>query len=368
MTGASLFTRRIAVAAGLTLAAAGCASYARAVVAPASGHSDMGTSVTAGESQPAAAGAGVAADKPGAPVETGRLVVSLLPTAKVTGRWVRLGDIAELSGLSEVRLASLRDGRLQRAPLAGAEKVLGVEELTRRLRTLGVVEAFTIAGAETVTISASVRALGGEEFVKFGHDFLASKVGEAGGEVQIEDPAAPRALTVPEGEVEYRAEAPARRLAGLVPVAVEAWSGGERVARVLLSYRVRARAAVVRAAKSLEPGQIIAAEDLEVSELDLAGVPEDAMTSPDSLVGQRVTRPVAAGGWLRRSAVAQPLKVRRGATVSVIAKIGNVTAKVAAQSRQDGAMGEVISVMNPGSKRLLRARVVDENVVEAVMP
>lgn len=362
VNGARALAGRLAVVAGLFLPAIGVTPAAFALVGPAAGTGD-------------AAGRTAVADDPGVPAAAndgsagaGRLGVALKPSARVAGRWVRLGDVAELSGLGEVRLAALRDARLQRTPPAGGEKVLGAEELSKRLRALGVVEPFTIGGADTTVIEASVRSLGGDELVRFGHEYLAGRAGGAGADVQIEDPATPRSVTVPEGEVEFRAEAPSRRLAGLVPLAVEAWSGGERVARVLLSYRVRARAAVVRAARALEPGQVIAEDDLAPAELDLAGVPEDALTTADALVGQRVTRPVAAGGWVRRGAVAQPLKVKRGATVSVIAKIGNVTAKASAQSRQDGAAGEIITVINPASKRTLRARVVDENVVEAVLP
>jgi flagella basal body P-ring formation protein FlgA len=203
--------------------------------------------------------------------------------------------------------------------------------------------------------------------VRCGRTLLEERAAKPGAEVTIEDPEMPRAVVVADAGVELKAETQARRLAGLVPVTVEVWSGGERAARVMLSYRVKARASAVQAARNLEAGSILAAGDLQEVEADLSELPDDAVTSGTALVGQRVLRPLSAGAWIPRAAVAQPLQVRRGSPVTLLARIGTVEARASAQAKQDGSSGEIISVVNLSSKRTLRARVTGEGLVEAVL-
>ncbi|MEK7767778.1 MAG: SAF domain-containing protein, partial [bacterium] len=98
-----------------------------------------------------------------------------------------------------------------------------------------------------------------------------------------------------------RADAPARRRLGLVSGGGEVWAGERRVARVLLSFRVRVTAPVVHATRELPEGAVIGADDVAVEPRDLAGLPEDAVSDPAAAVGLKVTRTLAEGTVLRRS-------------------------------------------------------------------
>jgi len=322
---------------------------------------EMGASVTADNVAPD----GAAEAAPAASV----LRVALKGEAPVRGTWVTLGDVADLSGPADARIEELKSIQLAHVPLAGAERLMTREQVLKRLHAMGVTER--IVFDETVNasrVTAVVKPLAGDALVRFGHEFLAGKAARPGATVTIEDPETPRALSIPDVDVTFRAEMSGRRLAGLVPVSVEAWFGDRRLARVLLSYRVHALATVATMTRALEPGAVIAEGDLTTSERELAGVPADALTDRVSLIGLRVIRPLSAGAFVRRDAVAQALQVKRGSQVTLIARIGTVEARAAAQSKDDGANGDVITVVNLDSKRLLKARVVDPGTVEAVMP
>ncbi len=234
---------------------------------------------------------------------------------------------------------------------------------------MGVREAVVFDGdVESARVTTVVKPLAGDALVRFGHDFLAAKAARTDGKVTIEDPETPRALAIPDVDVTFRAEVSGRRLTGLVPVSVEAWAGERRLARVMLSYRVHAVAPVARLSRAVEPGTVLGEADLDTADRELAGVPADALTAREALIGLRVLRPMAAGAYVRRDAVAQALQVKRGSQVTLIARIGTVEARAMAQSKDDGANGDVITVVNLDSKRLCKARVVDPGTVEAVMP
>ena len=63
-----------------------------------------------------------------------------------------------------------------------------------------------------------------------------------------------------------------------------------------------------------------------------------------------------------------PALVKRGDPVTLIARIGKVEARVLAQAKADGIKGELVTVMNLTSKRQVRAKVVGQDLVQAVMP
>ncbi len=328
---------------------------------------EMGASVVAsGEATAAPVTATLSAEAPAALGAS--VTITLRGEARVRGRWILLGDIADLAGVPEARRMAIAALQLGRAPMAGATRRLEAADVTRRLAAAGLdgVTVSPVGGA--VLVSAAVRAVPGDDLVRCGRAFLETQAVRPGTTVRIEDPAMPRSLTVPDGDVELKASVGERRLAGLVPVTVETLVDGERVARTLLTFRVKATGRGLKAARALAAGETVSAADVVEADLDLASVADNVLTDAGALGGLRILRPVAEGQWIRRGAVAQALQVHRGKQVTLMAKIGSVEARAPAQSREDGAAGEVITVVNLNSKRSLRARVTGPDTVEAVMP
>jgi len=295
-----------------------------------------------------------------------RVTIELKSSARVAGDWVLVRDVAVVSAEAPARIDEIGALRLGRTPMAGVERVLSAQELANRMLKLGVTEEIVLTGTVTaVSVSAAVRTIRGEELVRFGHAALEKRIKWPAEQVHIEDPASARSVTVPDSGAEMRAEIGARRLAGLVSVAVEVWTSGKRVTRILIPYRVSVRVQVPHMVHSMQTGQVISAGDLEDRERDLAMLPEDAVLSRSEAEGLRTVRPLAEGAFIRRGEVAAPTVLKRGAQVTLVAKIGTVEAKAMATSKEDGAAGQVITVVNTSSKRAVKARVIDSETVEA---
>jgi len=244
-----------------------------------------------------------------------------------------------------------------------------VAQIEDRLRELGVTEQVEFAPAPpAVVVTAAVRPLPGSELVSFARAYLESRIDYPGGKVEIEDPRTPRTLTIPDGEPEMRAEVGSRRLLGLVPVAVEVYSRGRKEARVIISFRVRVIAPVPVTARAMESGEIIAASDLEERERELSLVPESVFVRKDELIGLKVGRALPAGSFIRKEAVERPDLLKKGSQVVLRARVGSVEARTSVQAKDGGAAGEMVSVVNVASRKTIKARVVDEETVEVVIP
>ena len=105
------------------------------------------------------------------------------------------------------------------------------------------------------------------------------------------------------------------------------------------------------------------AGDVALARRDVTMVP-DSIAAPADAVGLTSRRSLRAGEVLRQGQLAAPVLVKRGSAVSIVARKEQVEVSMAGEAMDPGALGQVIRVRNAASGTVIRARVVDEGVVE----
>ena len=128
--------------------------------------------------------------------------------------------------------------------------------------------------------------------------------------------------------------------------------------RLFVPIRVTQQLPVVVLRRSVQPGEVLAADDLEVRQQAAAGLPFDYVGKTDLAVGQTVRRSQPAGALLLASALEQPQGVERGALVTLIASNATVQVKAEGVALEPGRLKERVRV------RSASGRVV-EGVIEA---
>jgi flagella basal body P-ring formation protein FlgA len=116
--------------------------------------------------------------------------------------------------------------------------------------------------------------------------------------------------------------------------------------------------------RAVAPGEFLAESDLEPADHALTGTPLKALSGVSGLVGGRVLRTLAAQACLTPGTIAAVTAVRTGQSVTAISRFagGEISATLVAS--EAGDPGKVIRVVNPHSRRALRARVLSPGVVE----
>ena len=107
------------------------------------------------------------------------------------------------------------------------------------------------------------------------------------------------------------------RIAGNITVGVQC--PGDRPATRYFQARVTVIADYYVAARDLMPGDVLGMGDIRREQGDLSRLPGNIATSADRLLGMSVSRRVASGRPLGESMVRQPLAVKRGELVRVVA-------------------------------------------------
>lgn len=105
------------------------------------------------------------------------------------------------------------------------------------------------------------------------------------------------------------------------------------------------------------------ARDVELARRDVTLVADSIATLRD-VTGLSSRRSLRAGEMLRQGQLASPVLVKRGAPVNIVAQKEQVRVSMDGVAMDPGAQGEVIRVRNASSGTVIRARVIDEGVVE----
>lgn len=137
-----------------------------------------------------------------------------------------------------------------------------------------------------------------------------------------------------------------------------AWSAtAEADVRVLVPH-LHARRAVVR-------GDTVLETDVDVVRHAVDGALR-AWPAPDAAGRSRALRDLPAGACLSPGTVALLPMVRAGQELRAIVRVGVVVAEATVIAADNGEMGALVRVINPLSRRALKARVTGPGEVEVI--
>ena len=106
--------------------------------------------------------------------------------------------------------------------------------------------------------------------------------------------------------------------------------------------------------RDIATGEVVTADDL--TEAAVTGnLPANTADSADQLIGMAARKPLRAGRPVSLSEVRQPILVVKGSLVTVRVSMPGIELSTTAKAIEQGAMGDVIRVMNLTSNRVVQA-------------
>jgi flagella basal body P-ring formation protein FlgA len=120
--------------------------------------------------------------------------------------------------------------------------------------------------------------------------------------------------------------------------------------------------------RAVQVGDIIGPDDISWTTVPANQLPSGNVTNPNQLVGYAARRSLRPGTPLRTVDVQQPILVHRNDLVEVVVEQPGLYITVEGKALEDGGKGQVISVSNLQSKRILQAVVQAGGQVSIPMP
>lgn len=124
---------------------------------------------------------------------------------------------------------------------------------------------------------------------------------------------------------------------------------------------------VAIASRNLERGAVISESDLATETKDVSNFRMGFALTPEALIGKEIKFAINKGEAFRNSALASPLVIRRGDTVSMESVVGDISVRTNATAVSDGRIGQQIRVKNVQSERIVNARVVASGKVQSIL-
>jgi flagella basal body P-ring formation protein FlgA len=123
-----------------------------------------------------------------------------------------------------------------------------------------------------------------------------------------------------------------------------------------IDARVTLPPMTVIAVRSLPRGAIVHVSDVKLERGRDQNAGGDGFARLDDVVGKEVARSVAAGQLVHRDALRAPLVVKRGEVVTVYARQAGLVVRTTARARDDGSLGDVITVESLLNRQTFFAR------------
>jgi len=119
--------------------------------------------------------------------------------------------------------------------------------------------------------------------------------------------------------------------------------------------------------RPVDRGGRISSEDVTMTRMPRSTVPTNALFDASDVIGMVATRPLRNGAIVRVRDVERPRVVRKSDMVTVVYSAPGLQLTSKAQALDSGGKGDVVTIMNLRSKRVIEAVVTGEGTVSAVL-
>jgi flagella basal body P-ring formation protein FlgA len=294
--------------------------------------------------------------------------IDMQPRVTVDNDQVLLGEIAVIQGQDAALVAELKGLVVGRAPLPGKSRQIEAAYVTLRMKqnnipldqvALNETTATTVVRNSTFVSRNQIKSVIRDALLR--EDLFRGRRGVVR-EIRVSDD-----LVLPPGRVSYQVtftETPI--MSTKIPVSVSVEVDGKQYRNVWATLLADILQEVVVLKHTLRRYQRITAEDIELVDMNLADIPQNAIKSAQDILDKRVTKSLLSGTVLRTDIVELPPLVKRGDIVTVKAVSGALQVTTLGKAKDNGHQGARIKIVNIDTQKEVYGYVVDAKTVHVV--
>lgn len=297
-----------------------------------------------------------------------RAFIDMLPRVNVDGDPVLLGDIAAISGQDTTLVDKLKILEVGRAPLPGKSRQIEVAYVALRLKQNSIPLDQVVLNEITPTTVVRNSTIVSQDLIKsvirdavFRENFFQGRRGVVR-DIRVADD-----LVVPTGDLSYRVTFAEKSIrSNKIPVSVAVFVNGKQHHKIWATLLVDILQEVVVLKRTMRRYQRITADDIQLVDMNLADIPQNAITSDQDILDKRITKSLLSGTVLRTDIVELPPLIKRGDIVTVKAVSGALLVTILGKAKGNGHQGERIKIVNIDTQKELYGYVVDAKTVKVV--
>jgi flagella basal body P-ring formation protein FlgA len=287
-----------------------------------------------------------------------KLIVELKEQSVVTSNNVLLKDISDLHG-SDAVIENASQISLGSAPGVGV-----IVTLTRR-QIIGLIQKSSaelpeieFEGAEIVAIKRPGRPVQSDEISQVAIAYLLKNTAWKESQIEILSLERPKLIELPPGDARLQVspDLPVTGK-GKIIFPMELIQENSVLQRFWITMKIRIKAGVLTAARSIRPGKVIEPEDMVLAGAVLGDLHSTYLNAPGELIGKTSDRYFSPGDPLTREGFSEPLLIKRGDSVQLKLERSGLIITAQGRAEQDGRLGQTIRVRNLDFSTLVTGQV-----------
>lgn len=132
---------------------------------------------------------------------------------------------------------------------------------------------------------------------------------------------------------------------------------------IYISANIKVYQMVAVLSRPIQRNEIITRQHFSIERRDVSNLREDFVTQAEQIENKQAVRPLNAGDILSMRNFAEPKLIKRGDKVIISAGKSDFTIRMNGIAMTDGTKGQLISIKNQNSGRIINATVVEPGLV-----
>jgi len=285
-----------------------------------------------------------------------QVTVSFKANAVVTGPRIVLADIAIIQppGSATEALGQLP---VATAPAPGKAKELSIIPVINGLRNRPETADVDWQGSQTIVVERAGVPLSQKQMQEMIAAYLqenASILPKA--ELRFSSIQTPEDMMLPSGDLSWKITPSRPGIVGSTSFTIALSVDGKPAGNCTIRGRLELVAEVLTAATTLRKGDLVTGENVGLQRHNISGI-DNPLFVKEEILGKQVARTVAPGTILRADHIVLPPVIKEGEMVKISAQKGSLHLSTSGLAKNDGRVGETISVKNISSNKMIHCRV-----------
>jgi flagella basal body P-ring formation protein FlgA len=294
------------------------------------------------------------------------LTITVQRSVVVQGPQITIGDVAEVRGGSPQVAAKVRDTVIGQSPPAGQERTLHGGYIATRLKQYGLQSRdLHLHAPAKIRVTRASQRIESRHIESIVVGAIYDQIPWQRQQTTIRTLRGIESVILPPGKVRSEVIFPTNTdFLGPTSFTVLLRVAGNPEKRLYGTANIEVTQEVVSTTRQLARHEIITAEDLGMTRVNLARMPRRVLMTAKEVIGKRTKRPLQAHAMIHAYEVELLPLVRKGDVVLILVESPLLKVSTMGEAMQPGQRGDTIRVKNIMSQREVRAVVVDTKTVK----
>ncbi len=295
--------------------------------------------------------------------------ISINSEVEVNKEWIKLGDIAEISGFSQTIRNELNDINLEKAPRPSYEKKITKQLVKLILKDEGYnIKEIEFNMPDKINVKTPSQEISEEEINDFINNYVKSKINYEYDKINIEIRSLNSEIIIPASNYNLIVSRDRNSYTGNYSLPIDIMINDESYKRIYVNLKTSIYKKAFEAKRTIYRGNKITKNDFEFKTKDITNIDSALISDWDnSLVKDgELTKTISSGEVLTEEHLEKPVIIKYGDEVQAEVIIGGISVTTMVKAKARGKKGDYINVENISTGKEFKAEIVNNRLVRLV--